>query len=71
MPPLASPMGGINFSRGAMPPLRGAVKYPDINLLIEIQINDIAICTYRNFFCNTNKFKLTFVLWCTFISATF
>ena len=26
--PLAYPRGGINFSRGAMPPLGGAVKYP-------------------------------------------
>ena len=28
MPPLGLAKGGINFSRGAMPPLGGAVKYP-------------------------------------------
>ena len=28
--------------------------------LIEIQINDNAISTPRNFFCNINEFKLTF-----------
>ena len=31
-------------------------------LLIESQINDIAICTYRNFLCNINKFKLIFAI---------